>query len=615
MSVKISNYSITSVINNIIQLLKSKELFTELIYEHDSISSSIKPIDNTYLKYKYIYKNSKSSTKELVILFTFNFDTEPTVNIDLSNFFYTNQIKNQILQDDKIYYNFNLSSLKEAEISNNSDVLNYVKNPKDNNQKFSYITKTYNNNDNNVILNANYYNEKSKDIKIANLGVISTTTNKYIAPIYENIKTAPEIYVQFIEYMFYDGQLIQILRKLDNEDKVDMSYLGSKMSEESLIKTKMQNYQSDVLASLNRLGNTSLNIIENKNKNTRSIVNDVINDIINSFIAKEKITVDKTYNIDDNNSVLKKLDTTYLNWNLDIKNIGNLNINFKLENNILDKYIIIDISNISNVNFFKYYLYIDNNYVRRLKLKSSSLINSTAILLNGTTRNKKIKIPATNENEKDLIVNLDYNVDNTNNKFIQLSSTNDNIKTEIGKYYLAELIYIPLPNKNDIINRVTKYILHNVEYDMVEFIPYNNVLAYIAPNYFTNIELSEIPDTPIDVITKYFTITTNTETKIVLEPTTLVQTENGEVITIRGAIIKLDKKGNVISTTSPIGGQISIDENKILTITFPENKKFGIEGFGNNNSNNMFDIKKINILYVVILLLLIYLIYRLIKKN
>lgn len=198
---------------------------------------------------------------------------------------------------------------------------------------------------------------------------------------------------------------------------------------------------------------------------------------------------------------------------------------------------------------------------------------------------------------------------------MELSSTNNNIKTEIGKYYLTEQMYIPLSNKNDIINRVTKYILHNVEYDMVEFIPYNNVLAYIAPNYFDNIELSEIPDTPIDVITKYFTITKNTETIMILEPTALVQNENGEVITIRGAIIKLDKKGNTISTTSPMGGQITIDENKIITIIFPENKKFGIEGFGNNNSNNMFDIKKINILYVVILLLLIYLIYRLIKKN
>jgi hypothetical protein len=188
-------------------------------------------------------------------------------------------------------------------------------------------------------------------------------------------------------------------------------------------------------------------------------------------------------------------------------------------------------------------------------------------------------------------------------------------RTEIGKYYLTEQMYIPLSNKNDIINRVTKYILHNIEYDMVEFIPYNNVLAYIAPNYFNNIELSVVPDTSMDIITKYFTITTNTETKMVLEPTALVQNENGEVITIRGAIIKLDKKGNVVSMTTPMGGQITTDENKIITIIFPENKNFGIEGFGNNNSNIMFDIKKINILYVVILLLLIYLIYRLIKKN
>jgi hypothetical protein len=247
-------------------------------------------------------------------------------------------------------------------------------------------------------------------------------------------------------------------------------------------------------------------------------------------------------------------------------------------------------------------------------LKASSLINSTALLLNETIKNNKIKIPATSTNENELIVNLDYSIDDKNIKFIQLSSMNNNLKTEIGKYYLEEQMYIPLSNKNDIINRVTKYILHNVEYDIVEFIPYNNVLAYIIPNYFTNIELSVIPDTSMDIITKYFTITTNTETKIVLEPTALVQSENGEVITIRGAIIKLDKKGNTVSTTSPIGGQISIDENKIITIIFPENTKFGIEGFGNNNSNNMFDIKKINILYVVIVLLLIYLFYRIIKK-
>ena len=58
-----------------------------------------------------------------------------------------------------------------------------------------------------------------------------------------------------------------------------------------------------------------------------------------------------------------------------------------------------------------------------------------------------------------------------------------------------------------------------------------------------------------------------------------------------------------------------MDENKIITIEYPENKTFDIEGFGNNNSNNMFNFKKINILYVVILLLIIYLIYRIINNK
>ncbi len=616
MSVKINDYSISSVINNIIELLRKKELFTELIFEKDTIKSIIKPIDNQYLKYKYEYFNSKISKNILIILLNFDF-TIGTIEMDLSNFFYTNDIKNNILSDDRIYYNINLSLLKEAELSPDSKILKYVSNRKDNNQEFSYIIKKYNddviNDDTNVKLTTNFYNEKSKDIKVVDLGIIYVKSRKYITSQYNNSINVPNIYTQFIEYMFYDGQILKFSRKLEKDNIIDMSYLSSKMNEQIFIKNKMENYQKDVIASLNRLGNTSLNNVENKN--VRSIVNDVVNDIINSFIAKEKIIIDKKYNIDDNISILKKLDNTFLNWNLNIENVGDLNISFKMDKNILEKYVIIDINNIKNINYFKYYMYIDNNYVRRLKLKSSSLINTSASMVNNTIRNKKIMIPASSPNENDLIVNLDYSVDNTNIIVILLSSINNNIKTDIGKYYVTEQMYIPLQNKNDIINRVTKHILHNVEYDIVEFIPYNNVLAYIIPNYFQNIELSVIPDTAMDIILKYFVFLTNTETKIVLDPLTNIKSENGEVITLRGSIIKLDKDGNVVSLSSPVGGKISMDEDKIITIEFPENKKFGIEGFGNNNTNIMFDIKKINILYVVLLLLLIYLIYRIIKNK
>ncbi len=616
MSVKINDYSISSVINNIIELLRKKELFTELIFEKDTIKSIIKPIDNQYLKYKYEYFNSKISKNILIILLNFDF-TIGTIEMDLSNFFYTNDIKNNILSDDRIYYNINLSLLKEAELSPDSKILKYVSNRKDNNQEFSYIIKKYNddviNDDTNVKLTTNFYNEKSKDIKVVDLGIIYVKSRKYITSQYNNSINVPNIYTQFIEYMFYDGQILKFSRKLEKDNIIDMSYLSSKMNEQIFIKNKMENYQKDVIASLNRLGNTSLNNVENKN--VRSIVNDVVNDIINSFIAKEKIIIDKKYNIDDNISVLKRLDNTFLNWNLNIENVGDLNISFKMDKNILEKYVIIDINNIKNINYFKYYMYIDNNYVRRLKLKSSSLINTSASMLNNTIRNKKIMIPASSPNENDLIVNLDYSVDNTNIIVILLSSINNNIKTDIGKYYVTEQMYIPLQNKNDIINRVTKHILHNVEYDIVEFIPYNNVLAYIIPNYFQNIELSVIPDTAMDIILKYFVFLTNTETKIVLDPLTNIKSENGEVITLRGSIIKLDKDGNVVSLSSPVGGKISMDEDKIITIEFPENKKFGIEGFGNNNTNIMFDIKKINILYVVLILLIIYLIYRIIKNK
>jgi hypothetical protein len=260
---------------------------------------------------------------------------------------------------------------------------------------------------------------------------------------------------------------------------------------------------------MNRIGGSSLNIEDNKNKNVRSMVNDVINDIINSFLNNSKIDINK-YNIDDNIATLKKLDNTYLNWTLDINNIGSLNITFKIDDsNKLNNSIIVDITNIKKLEYFKYYMYVDNITVTMFKMKLDSLLHKTALSLNNSIKNQKITIPATKATEINTIVNLDYTLDNESNVIILLSSTsnidNQIVKYDLGKYYVAQKTFMIPPDKNDKLNTFIKYIFQNNEYEIIIF--KNDSLSRIKPKYFEDAIFAE-QDTPLNEVTKYFVITT-----------------------------------------------------------------------------------------------------------